>query len=281
MRKKLLISVIVILVIAYLSPMAVNLVINSLPQDDNESIYENANLAKEIELQKGDYIYFGSYNDEAILWNVIEDSSNSAVLFSEKILCFKSFDAKCDSCEGHSTSDLQKFGTADYKYSAIRQWLNSESDKVSYKNAVPSSKNVFMGKNGYEHEAGFLSSQNFQASQREKIESVFLLSQNQLNKIPQKKRTKSATNAAIKNNESPFIVLPNMKMWYWTSSDIKTNKVSVCTVTSSGNFYKALAFDSTTGICPALKLNTKKLIAAKGDGSKSNPYVICRGGESA
>lgn len=37
--------------------------------------------------------------------------------------------------------------------------------------------------------------------------------------------------------------------WYWTSSGISTNSLSVAAVTQSGTFYKTTATDGLTGIC--------------------------------
>ncbi|MEA4847445.1 MAG: hypothetical protein VB106_09470, partial [Clostridiaceae bacterium] len=45
-------------------------------------------------VQVGDYIFFGTYNGQPILWRVISlDKKGDPLLFSEKLLSFKDFDA--------------------------------------------------------------------------------------------------------------------------------------------------------------------------------------------
>lgn len=279
MRKKIVTALTIVFILSFLSPYAISLIENFLSRDSNTDIQASTYPLKEVTIQKGNYIYLGRYKDEPILWKYVDNDSSAPILLSDKIICFKSFDAKCHKCEGHEESDVQKFGTSNYKYSAIKTWLNSQNKNVNYSNAKPSKKNVFMGFNSYENESGFLSSDNFTDSQKDLIDYAFLLSKSQMKKIPQKERRKSATKSAIKSNESSFLILPNMKVWYWTSSGISTNNVSVCTVTTSGSFYKALAFDSVTGICPALKLKSAKINVTGGNGTKKNPYIIAKIGE--
>ncbi|WFD09600.1 hypothetical protein [Tepidibacter hydrothermalis] len=46
------------------------------------------------ELKIGDYIQFGKYNDELILWRIINiDPDGNPLLFSDRIISLKAFDA--------------------------------------------------------------------------------------------------------------------------------------------------------------------------------------------
>ena len=69
--------------------------------------------AREIRLKKGDRIALGSYLGEPIIWRVI-DTGDTALLMSEKVLCFKAFDPSEDG-----------IGSSDYFTSPLRAWLNS------------------------------------------------------------------------------------------------------------------------------------------------------------
>lgn len=81
-------------------------------------------------MKVGDYVQFGTYSNEPILWRVISvDASGSPMIFSDAVLCVKDF-------------DLQ--GSANWERSSIRRWLNSSEEKVN-------------SDNGYdEQESGFL-----------------------------------------------------------------------------------------------------------------------------
>jgi hypothetical protein len=79
-------------------------------------------------VEKGDYISFGKYNSESIIWRMIEEDSESCLLLSDKNLCLKPFDGE----------------SGRWSESQLREWLNSAENT-----------NVFY------NEAGFLSQCNF------------------------------------------------------------------------------------------------------------------------
>jgi hypothetical protein len=65
-------------------------------------------------IKVGDYVLFGSYNDEPILWRCI-DTENGVMLLSEYILCMKAYDAaenfsKKNGAECHSIEEDLDFG---------------------------------------------------------------------------------------------------------------------------------------------------------------------------
>lgn len=83
----------------------------------------------------GDYVEFGKLYGESILWRVIDLNDNGYLLFSEKIVEVRSFDAATDTVR----EDLyrQTHGSNYWGTSSLREWLNSEEQKTEFENAVP------------------------------------------------------------------------------------------------------------------------------------------------
>lgn len=103
----------------------------------------------------GDCITLGRYKGEPIVWRCVGVDENGPLMLSEKILCFKSFDAKGN----HGNYYRNKEGTNNWNNSCLRHWLNSYG-VVDWADrpATPSVGNVFNGYNPYANELGFLSS---------------------------------------------------------------------------------------------------------------------------
>ncbi|WP_127837519.1 DUF6273 domain-containing protein [Clostridium prolinivorans] len=136
----------------------------STPAKPNTASNTPANRA--ATMQVGDYVQFGSYLGKPILWRVINlDSNGLPMLFSERILALKSYDASESGWNGHtrkgstSPSTPQEFreayGSNNWITSNIREWLNSSDKKVKYSTQAPNSKAVHT--NPYADEPGFLS----------------------------------------------------------------------------------------------------------------------------
>lgn len=129
-------------------------------------------------LALGDYVYFGQYNGQPILWRVIKlDDEGDPLLFSENILSYKAFDA-AEKAEFTDLQSRQASGSNRWYDSSIREWLNSKSNYVTYTTAAPASNAVLDGFNAYDQEPGFLYS--FTSKDREAIKPVLhkeLLSQ--------------------------------------------------------------------------------------------------------
>jgi hypothetical protein len=123
-------------------------------------------------MQIGDYVQFGKYYGKPILWKVINiDADGSPMLYSEKILCVKPFDAAESGKDGRTGSnpysndeDRQRYGSNKWENSNIREWLNSNETKVTYTTQAPTNEAVWDGYNDYADEAGFQS--NFSESER-------------------------------------------------------------------------------------------------------------------
>ncbi len=265
---------IVIVILSMLSPFAVHKFQNLFLKTPvyNADVYKST----EVTLKTDDYIYFGKYLDEDILWKVLDVNENNILLMSEYVICFKAFDASGISEKFHN-SDSEKYGSSDWENSTLKQWLNSEEFHVTYSHCPPVKDNTFTSYNYYNDECGFLNEKNFCDEEKKLItdDGVFLLSKSQLKKFfDNTSRKKICTNSCIKQNNAPYIILPDRPVWYWSSSPATSNNVSVTAVTSSGNFYKSLAYDGTMGVCPALYINNRSFKTGGGDGSKKAPYVL-------
>ena len=215
---------------------------------DDMTVYENSesNTDRTINLAVGDSVIFGTYQRVPIEWTVLDIKNDGRVLLqSKKILCFRPF----------NKGDTNPLGSSDWKTSSLREWLNSNSDD------------------------GFFRDENFSAFEKELIwnnqDSIFLLSKGQIQKYcSSDSRAKKPTKAAVVNSNLRFYILPMQNVWYWTSSKTDSNESGVCTVTSSGNFYKSLALDNATGVCPAVYLKTYEFTGIPGEGNTENPYRI-------
>jgi hypothetical protein len=109
-----------------------------------------------VKPEMGDYVQFGKYNNQPILWRIIHfEDENTAMLFSDKILTLKEFDAPGEE-HINPDSDREQFGSNYYRYSNIRQWLNSSDEQIDWIQNPPS----------YEKEKGFLADGNFTEEER-------------------------------------------------------------------------------------------------------------------
>ncbi len=118
------------------------------------------------ELEIGEYVQFGKYNKAPILWRVIHnDKDGDPMLFSDKIISIKAFDARG---EYHSNSNRESWGSNFYEKSNLRQWLNSDEQKIDWWQNRPTKENTW-GDNPYDQEKGFLASDHFTAAERSYI----------------------------------------------------------------------------------------------------------------
>lgn len=123
----------------------------------------SVSYANTSQLKLGDYIYFGKYNDEAILWRVINvDENGNPMLFSNKVISYKRF--------GDNN---------DYKTSNIRQWLNSTdgAGQIKWIHSPPSPSSigyeaVYNKGYVYDLEKGFLANGNFSDMERSFIQPI-------------------------------------------------------------------------------------------------------------
>ena len=251
---------VVALIFSSLSPYVVHLLQNNFSKNTVSPLITDGKK-RDVRLNKGDYIYFGKYLDEPILWEVLSVENNKTLIMTHHIITFKAFDVAGEDNQYHNV-DSEKYGSSNWDNSTLKQWLNSDEKVVTYTHCPPTQKSTFKNYNAYDNESGFLYDDNFIESEKELItdDGVFILTQNQMAKyLSANARKKTCTSSCIIQNDSPYIVLQNKSQWYWTSSSISTNNVSVASVTSGGTFYKSLAYDSTMGVSPALYLDCTNL----------------------
>ncbi len=132
---------------------------------------EAATSAKSgLKLKLGDYIQFGKYAGSPILWRVINvNPDGSFVVYSEKVLCLKAFDAFGDPPTGRADEERKTNGSNYWSTSSLREWLNSTDKTVAYSGQLPDTTHVTKG-NAYDAEAGFLS--NFTLAESAAIQPV-------------------------------------------------------------------------------------------------------------
>ncbi len=278
--KKLFVSALAaVVVLAVAAPYLLKAVSGFITEETAVDISSYTDSHTLTELEKGDYVLFGSYLGEPILWQVIKTENDGRVLMmTHHVITFKAFDAAGKS-EAFHESDSEKYGSAVWENSTLRQWLNSDEENVSYSHCLPEGKSVFGGYNAYADEKGFLHKDNFDDNLKQLIadDGIFVPDKNMLEGVS--KRAKSATKSALLSNESPYVASGVRPVWYWTSSPVNSNNVSVTTVTSSGGYYKALAYDGLTGVAPALYLNDATVLGS-GDGTFDKPYLVVGGAEN-
>lgn len=115
--------------------------------------WDNADSKSPIEI--GDYITLGTYLGEPIVWRCVDIDENGPLMLSDKILCFKAFDAKGE----HGNHYRNKEGTNNWNNSCLRHWLNT-GNLIDWNTQTtkPSAENVFNGYNPYDAESGFMAS---------------------------------------------------------------------------------------------------------------------------
>lgn len=120
---------------------------SKLTKEEYEALYKKESIKYESNsnLKFRDYVYFGKYNGDPILWRVIDfDKDGDPLLFSKYILDMMEYDSR------RPTFNTKTFGydnVAEWSNSDIRKWLNDNKD-------------------------GFLSAENFTKDEFEKIEEV-------------------------------------------------------------------------------------------------------------
>ncbi len=137
----------------------------SVQATERKSTVKASNTATETaNAVKGDYIQFGSYNEQPLLWQVIHVLENgNLLLWSDKIISVKVFDAFGDLVDGRGNEERIRVGANYWAGSSLREWLNSGAECVTFTYNPPSKENLWNGLNAYANEPGFLS--NFTESQ--------------------------------------------------------------------------------------------------------------------
>lgn len=140
----------------------------------------------EKNLEVGEEITFGSYNNEPVTWRVlrISEDKTEAVLISKDILTMKAYDApesgkyNYDGEKNYWGQDLEADlelqarvrGNSMWSTSNIRTWLNSDQEAVKYEGQAPVARAMSNMQNGYHGEPGFL--YGFTEDERERIQET-------------------------------------------------------------------------------------------------------------
>jgi len=243
----------------------------------NENVREN--FKKEQQIKVNDFVEFGSYWDDPILWKCVKKESDSSImLVSEYILCLKAFDSAEGGKYYQGRDDVQKYGSSKWVNSNIREWLNSDNNRVSYSTQPPVTEAIPDGYNAYVDEPGFLSNFNVEEKGLIKIvnhedvtDKVFLLSKGELALVgdTDNARAKNATRKAAEKSEYKVRGLkPNEAWWYWIRTPWSLFSVQV--VTYNGRLDHFNARSGIGGALPALYLRTD--ICKSGKGTKDEPW---------
>lgn len=118
------------------------------------------------DLKVGDFIQFGKYNGESILWRVLEVDDSKVMLISDKIITLKAFDASYRI--GYCNCGYNRWNESN-----IRDWLNSISipklkdETWGNENEWTHIKPTTIQYNNYINNPGFLS--NFKIYERDMI----------------------------------------------------------------------------------------------------------------
>ncbi len=215
---------------------------------------EQGNVQEDsVQVELGDTIVFGSYNEEAIEWRVLKlsEDGSSAVVVSKDILTMKAYDvAESGSYNYYNGKDYwgedisgeeeeiqhQIRGNNHWAQSNIRTWLNSAAENVVYEDQAPIQIAMSEYKNGYDKEPGFLS--NFSEEELEAIlvtdvetngeitqDKVFLLSTQELQWFKEAdvslptKPTEAALEQDASNWYEVYVSGYNVEDYFWWLRD--------------------------------------------------------------
>lgn len=253
-------------------------------------------------ISNGDYVQFGRYDDEPILWKCV-DTANGAMLVSEYILTLKAFSAaqsgvvappggsltvdESGNIIRDTTADLrQMYGSNEWHNSNLREWLNSDSKVVNYTTQPPIKEAVYEGYNPYADESGFLT--NFTESEKKKIKEVthdavkdrvYILSKDEVNKYigstpnERKKHMVYEVDEDVSLDYECYKIRVRNIWWYWTRTPSTESSFAVFFVNDNGNLHSAIgACIGKVGVVPALNLHP--VIPISGNGTKEEPYIL-------
>lgn len=242
-------------------------------------------------MQAGQYVQFGSYNGERILWRIMQTDGNTTMLWSEYVLSAKCYDAAESGAAGKGNSDSEKFGSNVWSNSNLREWLNG-TNTISFSSQSPT-LNAIAGKNNYETENGFLTDftdteinliaitkRSIKDSNGTLVENtedrVFIPSYEEIKNngtwgLNDNSRKKIPTSAAVKKDNNEYLQLGEYSWYYCDTADSEVS-YNVLGVYSDGDISWCSVCYSSFGIVPALNISTN--IGTYGDGSIENPWRL-------
>ena len=256
-------------------------------------------------IKVNDFVTFGSYYGEPILWKCVEaDPENGIMLLSENIITLKAYDAAESGAwlgqGGEYSTDLneQQYGSKVWATSNLREWLNSDATVVTYTTQPPVAEAIIDGENAYADEAGFLT--NLTQEERGMLmpvthdnctDLVYILNYDEVVKYismgddPFYASMQIMTEAAAENCTYDMTWGKSLEWWCFMRSSTRTDPDEKDLSTfGAGNFYYnyhvfygVYPCTGSGGVLPAVNLNTDHCVA--GDGTIENPWVIGRSGD--
>lgn len=251
-------------------------------------------------LDEGVYIVLGAYEDNDLVWQVIDiDEEGLATLFCHNIIDFMAFDAAESGTYGQGAG-VDAYGSNTYANSNIFEWLNSREPSVSYTTAEPTRTSLqsFMDNDEKEQwgllsdESGFLTA--FTNSELDIMVEWDMGISNQIDleigSYPKvypetSDETVTARVGLLSIEEMDRMVLrkgfdvaketfDGNGEYYWLRTPDKDLDVLVATMSPQGAPFKTTASYSYTGIVPVVKIDAYRYPTISGDGSSEAPYVL-------
>jgi len=254
-----------------------------------------------------DTVTLGSYNGEPITWKVIylSEDGSQAVLLTEHIITMKAYDAagstRFNFDNGidywrYASEDFEDKaleakvrGNNDWNSSNIRTWLNSDRQNVDYGENPPISSAMSELKNGYDHEAGFLSgfteeekavllqaevetksNMLLQENSQTTLDRIFLLSMEELDWLTEADVSIFAapTEAAVRQDSTGWYQAYSLdygtKNYFWWLREPKEGSASQCYTIANGltadHMTTQIVGTEGFGIRPAAFVDVKALI---------------------
>lgn len=163
--------------------LAAPIAASSADMGDNTDVVH----AAELQINIGDYIQMGKYNDVPILWRCMDiNDEHGILLLSDKILCAKAFDAAGKHDYDDVAGNIERNGSNFWEDSNIRAWLNSAAPAGAVEwpcGVPPTADSLGNGYKPYADEKGFLADGNFTESERSAMKPV-----SQWTLLPEKKK---------------------------------------------------------------------------------------------
>ena len=132
-----------------------------------------AQRVEEEENNIGTYFQLGTYEDDPIIWRCIsDDDENGMLLLSDKILCYKAYNAGTN-VDDFLSQDM--YGSDIWENTTIRAWLNAIENAGNIiwpGNNPPNTKVPLSPFMPYVDEDGFLSERNFSISELSVMKTV-------------------------------------------------------------------------------------------------------------
>lgn len=245
--------------------------------------------------EPGEYVSFGTYEGEPIVWRVTHTDSGNAYLISHKIICLKSLDSE----------------DADWSSSDLRKWLNSSSDtdgvynepgflnlsnfsefeRTLFVNTSHSvvlntehSSRAHMGSEpAYYDYSPKLDEEKFPLAYRETVEdTIFLPDAELIDKLYTDVNTFGVeynmalpTEYAVSQLDSDDICTDG-NWFYWTGDALSFSAdLADCRMIDNTNkIISAKAYNPTVGVRPVCRISVDSAVVLKGDGTETTPYNI-------